>query len=94
LEEKIPLNESVRSACEFLGIDPLYVANEGKLVAVVDPKDADMVIQVMRKNLYGSRAEIIGEVVADDPGKVIFETPFGSKRIVPMVTGELLPRIC
>ena len=93
-EESIPVNEAVLAACELLGFDPLYVANEGKLVAVVAPSDADKVLDRMRQNRYGTEAVIIGEVVSEHPGRVIMKTLLGSSRIVDMLVGELLPRIC
>ncbi|MBN2467106.1 MAG: hydrogenase expression/formation protein HypE [Deltaproteobacteria bacterium] len=93
-EEKIPVNEPVRAACELLGFDPLYVANEGKLVGVVASGDAEKIIDSMKKNRYGSSAAVIGAVVADHPGKVVMKTRLGTTRIVDMLTGELLPRIC
>ena len=93
-EEHIPIHEAVRAVCELMGFDPLYVANEGKLVALVAPEDAEQVLSRMRQNRYGSAAKIIGEVVADHPKKVIMKTPLGTSRIVDMLTGELLPRIC
>jgi hydrogenase expression/formation protein HypE len=93
-EEKIPLREEVLAACEMLGFDPLYVANEGKLVAIVPPEDADKVLRAMRKNRYGKDAAIIGEVGAEKPGRVVMKTPLGAFRIVDMLAGDLLPRIC
>jgi len=93
-EEKIPVREEVMAACEMLGFDPLYVANEGKLVAIVPPNDADKVLKAMRKNRYGKDAVIIGEVGSDKPGRVVMETALGASRIVDMLTGDLLPRIC
>jgi hydrogenase expression/formation protein HypE len=93
-EETIPINDSVRAACELLGFDPLHVANEGKLVAVVAPDDAVRVLSAMRKSKYGNGAQIIGEVVADHPGRVVMKTRFGTNRIIDMLAGELLPRIC
>jgi hydrogenase expression/formation protein HypE len=93
-EEKIPLREEVLAACEMLGFDPLYVANEGKLVAIVPPEDADKVLKAMRKNRYGKDAVIIGEVGAEKPGRVVMKTVLGASRIVDMITGDLLPRIC
>ena len=93
-EEGIPINKAVLAACELLGFDPLYVANEGKLVAVVAPSDADKVLARMRQNQYGTEAAIIGEVVNEHPGKVVMKTRLGSSRIVDMPVGELLPRIC
>jgi hydrogenase expression/formation protein HypE len=93
-EMAIPVNESVMAACELLGFDPLYVANEGKLVAIVTPSKADKVLYRMRQNRYGTKAAIIGEVVAEHPGRVVMKTRLGSSRIVDMLVGELLPRIC
>jgi hydrogenase expression/formation protein HypE len=93
-EEKIPLREEVLAACEMLGFDPIYVANEGKLVAIVPPGDADKVLKAMRKNRYGKEAAIIGEVGSDKPGRVVTKTLLGASRIVDMLTGDLLPRIC
>ena len=93
-EEKIPVREEVLAACEMLGFDPLYVANEGKLVAIVPAEDADRVLRAMRKNRYGKDAAIIGEVGAEKPGRVLMKTPLGASRIVDMLTGDLLPRIC
>jgi len=93
-EEKIPVREEVMAACEMLGFDPLYVANEGKLVAIVPPNDADKVLKAMRKNGYGKSAAVIGEVGSDKPGRVVMETALGASRIVDMLTGDLLPRIC
>ena len=93
-EESIPINKAVLAACELLGFDPLNVANEGKLAAVVTPSDADKVLAKMRQNQYGTEATIIGEVVNEHPGKVVMKTRLGSSRIVDMPVGELLPRIC
>ncbi len=93
-EGKIPIHDGVRAACELLGFDPLYVANEGKLVAVVAPEDAEKVLEKIRHNRYGIEAAIIGEVTAEHKGKVVMRTRLGSLRIVDMLSGELLPRIC
>jgi len=93
-EETIPVREAVRAACELLGFDPLNVANEGKLVAVVTAEDADRVLAAMKRDSHGKDAAIIGKVVADHPGKVTMTTSLGTTRIVDMLTGELLPRIC
>jgi len=93
-EAKIPVREEVKAACELLGLDPIYVANEGKLVAVVDPADANKILACMKKNNYGRDAAIIGEVTEERPGKVVMKTKFGPSRIVDMLSGELLPRIC
>jgi hydrogenase expression/formation protein HypE len=93
-EAKIPVKEEVKAACELLGLDPIYVANEGKLAAIVDSGDADKILARMIKNRYGRDAAIIGEVTDKHPGKVVMRTKLGPSRIVDMLTGELLPRIC
>jgi hydrogenase expression/formation protein HypE len=93
-EDKIPVNKAVLAACELLGFDPLYIANEGKLAAVVAAEDADVVLAEMKRNKYGNEATIIGEVVAEHPGQVVMKTALGASRIVDMPVGELLPRIC
>jgi len=93
-EAKIPVKEEVKAACELLGLDPIYVANEGKLVAIVDPADADKILARMRKNRYGRDAAIIGEVTKEHLGKVVMKTKLGPSRIIDMLSGELLPRIC
>jgi len=93
-EDKIPITEGVRAACELLGLDPICVANEGKLVAIVEPEDADKVLTQMKQNGYGRDAAIIGEVTNDHPGRVVMKTKLGPSRIINMPSGELLPRIC
>jgi hydrogenase expression/formation protein HypE len=93
-EERIPVREEVTAACELLGFDPLHVANEGKLVAIVSPDDADMVLARMKDTKYGANAAIIGEVSNRHPGRVVMKTRLGPSRIVDMLSGELLPRIC
>jgi len=93
-EDKITVHESVSAACELLGFDPLYVANEGKLVAIVAPAHAEEILNVMRRNRYGRESAIIGEVVSEHPERVLMKTVLGASRIVDMLTGELLPRIC
>jgi hydrogenase expression/formation protein HypE len=93
-EDKIPVREEVFSACEMLGLDPLHVANEGKLVATVSPKDAEPVLEQMRKNRYGQDAAIIGVVEAGHSGRVVMKTRLGTSRIIDMLVGEPLPRIC
>ena len=93
-EAEIPVRDEVRGACELLGFDPLYIANEGKVVAVVAPDDADRVLARMKQNPYGKGAVIIGEVASEHPGRVVMKTRLGSSRIVDMPVGELLPRIC
>lgn len=93
-EDMIPVRDEVRAACEMLGFDPLHVANEGRLVAVIASDDAERVVDRMRQNKYGAEAAIIGEVREEHPGKVVMRTRFGTSRIVDMLVGELLPRIC
>ncbi len=93
-EDKIPVKEEVKAACELLGLDPIYVANEGKLVAITHPADAKKILAQMRKNRYGRDAAIIGEVTNEHAGKVVMKTKLGPSRIVDMLSGELLPRIC
>jgi hydrogenase expression/formation protein HypE len=93
-EDKIAVREGVHAACELLGLDPLYVANEGKLVAVVPATESRKMVDIMHKNPYGKQAAIIGEVVAEHPGRVVMRTSLGASRIVDMLVGELLPRIC
>lgn len=90
----IPVKDAVRGACEILGFDPLYLANEGKLVAVVSECSAEKTLSVMKQNLLGRDAAIIGRVVEEPAGKVLLETPIGNKRILGMLSGEQLPRIC
>jgi len=93
-EDKIPVKKEVKAACELLGFDPIHVANEGKLVAIVESGDADEVLAQMKQNCYGKDAAIIGEVTDDYPGRVIMKTRLGPSRIIDMLSGELLPRIC
>jgi hydrogenase expression/formation protein HypE len=93
-ERQIPVRESVQGACEILGLDPLYVANEGKLLAIVDQADAAAVLQKMRAHPLGKEARVIGEVVADPPAMVLMKTAIGGTRVVDMLFGEQLPRIC
>jgi hydrogenase expression/formation protein HypE len=93
-EKKIPVDKAVLAACELLGLDPLYIANEGKLVAIMPAGDAAAVLAAMKKNKYGKNAVVIGEVVAEHPRRVVMKTSLGASRIVDMPVGELLPRIC
>ncbi len=93
-EAAIPLNRTVAAACEFLGLDPLYVANEGKLVAICRAEDADKLLTAMRAHPLGHVAAIIGQVVADSSCFVEMRTRLGGRRMVDMLTGEQLPRIC
>ncbi|MEP6903302.1 MAG: hydrogenase expression/formation protein HypE [Actinomycetota bacterium] len=93
-EELIPVREEVKGACEILGLDPLYVANEGKLIAIVSAEIADALLDRMKQNPCGQGACIIGEVKAEPQGIVSMTTAFGGTRIVDMLAGEQLPRIC
>ncbi len=93
-EAAIPIKPQVAGACEILGLDPLYVANEGKLIAIVDPLHADKILTIMRRNPFGADAAIIGTVTNDLPGTVVLKTKIGGSRIVDMLAGEQLPRIC
>jgi hydrogenase expression/formation protein HypE len=93
-EKALPVRGDVMGACELLGLDPLYLANEGKLLAFVEPGSAERLLGVMQHMEYGENACCIGEVVADHPGQVVLETSIGSARVVDMLHGEPLPRIC
>ena len=93
-ESAIPVREEVRAACEFLGLDPLYAANEGKVVIAVAADAAEIALAALRAHPLGYDAAIIGRVTAEHAGRVILQTPYGSKRIVQMLTGAQLPRIC
>ena len=93
-EKQLPLSPSVAGACEMLGLEPLYLANEGKALVIVDPKVAGDVLQKMQTHPLGRFAARIGRVQEEKPGLVLLETPLGGKRIVSMLEGEHLPRIC
>ncbi|UDM18378.1 hydrogenase expression/formation protein HypE [Vogesella sp. XCS3] len=93
-EDAIPLQPAVRAACEFLGLDPLYVANEGKLIAVCPAAEADAALAALRAHPLGRHAANIGQVVADPHHFVRVRTPFGGERLLDWLTGEMLPRIC
>jgi len=93
-EARIPVPEAVASACSFLGLDPLQVANEGKIVAFVAPAESDAVLAAMRARPEGSHAAVIGRVVADHPGMAVGRTAFGTTRVIERELGEQLPRIC
>ncbi len=93
-QKTIPVREEVNSACEILGIDPLYVANEGKLIAIVPAKAADKILDKMKKNEFGKNACIIGEVTKEHASMVIMENELGVDRVIDVPTGEQLPRIC
>ncbi len=93
-ESSIPISEEVKGACEILGLDPLYVANEGKLLAIAAADDAERVLKVLCSHSLGSEAAIIGEVVNEHPGLIMMKTRVGGTRVVDMLSGEQLPRIC
>ena len=93
-EEKIPLKKETESICELLGFDPLYVANEGKLIAFVDADHAEEVFWAIKEDIHGKNAAFIGEVVSDHRGRVVMKTRIGGTRIIDMMTGQQLPRIC
>lgn len=93
-ENQVPVKDQVAGACEMLGYDVFHVANEGKMVAIVDPADADAVLAAMKASPYGAEAARIGEVADSPKGKVLVDTAFGSTRILDMLVGEQLPRIC
>lgn len=93
-ERALPVSALVRAACEILGMDPIYVANEGKLVAIVAREDAERTLELLRAQPLGARAAIIGEITAEHPGVVVARTGIGGTRVVDMQVGEQLPRIC
>ena len=93
-EAQIPISEEVKGACEILGLDPLYVANEGKLLAIVSADEADPVLSAMRAHPLGKNAAAIGTVTEEHRGLVFMKTRIGGTRIVDMLSGEQLPRIC
>lgn len=93
-ESALPVNPAVGAACEMLGFDPLYVANEGKLIAIVRKDDAERVLEAMHGTRYGEQAVIVGEVRSDPKDRVLMKTAIGSTRVVDVLAGEMLPRIC
>jgi hydrogenase expression/formation protein HypE len=94
IQKNIPVTEQVEGACEMLGLDPLYVANEGIFIAVVDAAVSDKALSVLRKDENGIGATCIGEITTDHPGQVVMASRIGGKRVVNYLTGEQLPRIC
>jgi hydrogenase expression/formation protein HypE len=95
LEEKaLPVREQVAAACEILGLDPLYVASEGKLIAVVAPDRAEEALALLRARPLGTEAAIVGEIEPEPKGLVLLQTTFGGSRVVDMLAGDPLPRIC
>ena len=93
-EDAIPIREEVQGACEMLGLDPLYVANEGKLLAIVEPTAAEKILEAMRQHPLGRNARIIGTVTDSHPAMVTLRTRLGTSRIVDLLSGDQLPRIC
>jgi len=93
-EKEIPVKESVNGLCEVLGFDPLYLANEGKVMLVVHKDDAKEIVEIMKKNQFGKESKIIGEIVSDHKNMVVGKTEIGGKRIINTLQGEQLPRIC
>jgi hydrogenase expression/formation protein HypE len=93
-EPALPVRPAVAAACELLGIDPLYVANEGKLIAIVAPEESDAALAALRDHPHGAEATRIGEIYSTPPGIVVLRTTFGGTRIVDMLVGDPLPRIC
>lgn len=93
-ESEIPVRECVRGACELLGLDPLYVANEGRFVAVVPPDRAEATVEILRAHAVSSEARVVGEVTAQDAAPVLLRTTFGTTRILDLLSGEQMPRIC
>ena len=93
-EKNVPIRPAVRAVCEILGLDPLHVANEGKLIAVVPAGDTERVLATMKRNRYGAESAIIGQVTTEHPGRVVMKTRLDTSRILSMLVGDLLPRIC
>jgi hydrogenase expression/formation protein HypE len=93
-EERVPVRPEVRGACEMLGLDPLYVANEGKLIAAVPAVQAESALAALRGHEYGRQAQLVGWVMADHPGRVVLRTTLGTRRILNVLAGDQLPRIC
>jgi len=94
IEDNVPVHEDVKAACELLGLDPMYVANEGKLICICTSEHVDTLLRVMKNHEYGKNAAVVGKVVEDEHGFVQMETTFGGSRIVDWLAGEQLPRIC
>ncbi|HMA61288.1 MAG TPA: AIR synthase-related protein, partial [bacterium] len=93
-EEKIPIREQIKGFCEPLGFDPLYLANEGKFITIVKDNEAQKALSIMKSHDLGQNATILGEVTSQNPGRVILKTTIGSTRVLDMMSGEMLPRIC
>ena len=93
-EDKIPVREEVLGACEMLGLEPWYIANEGKLIAIATMEDTNEILKAMRNHKYGKNAAIIGEVQTGHQGRVVMKTVLGTTSILDMLVGDPLPRIC
>ena len=93
-EETIPVDQPVRKTCELLGLDPLYLANEGKMILILPADQAEEALRVMHSTRYGEEAKVIGQVLGSSRGQVWLKTPFGTTRVLEMLAGEMLPRIC
>jgi hydrogenase expression/formation protein HypE len=93
-ETAVPVRDTVRAACELLGLDPLFVANEGKLIAIVSLEAAEVALATLRAHEHGQEAAIIGHVTADHRQRVVLRTALGARRVMDMLVGEQLPRIC
>ena len=93
-EKHIPINHQVRSACEMLGFDPLYLANEGKMIIILPDNHAEKALEIIKKSPYGKNAKRIGLITHEHPKDVLLHTPYGSTRLLDMLAGEILPRIC
>ena len=93
-EKTIPIQPAVRAASEMLGFDPLYIANEGKVIVIVAPDEADAALNALQQHPYGRNAAVIGKVQAAPAGRVLLRTSIGGTRILDMLAGEMLPRIC
>ncbi len=93
-EAAVPVHEGVRAGCELLGLNPFYLPNEGKLVLIADPEEADDILETVRGHFLGHEAGIVGQVVRDHPGRVALKTVIGTRRVLEMLTGAQLPRIC
>jgi hydrogenase expression/formation protein HypE len=93
-EKDLPIRQSVKAVCELYGFDPIYLANEGKIIMVLKAEKADAILQILKKHKFGSNAAIVGEIVNEHPSKVVMQSSIGGKRMVDMLSGEMLPRIC
>jgi len=93
-ENDLPISQPVSAVCEILGLDPLYIANEGKVLILSPSQKVDQLLRLMKAHKYGKDACVIGEVVKDPGGKVFMETSIGGQRLIDMLAGEQLPRIC